>query len=420
MDEKLLGMKFLEANEIEDMECDMDEPYAFISYSHDETDSKIVMTLFKKLYIKGVNLWIDTANMPYGETSWMMPATEALQNHNCKFAFYFRSESSMLSPQIRNELQQMKVLKHIDRIIPVDIWHGNTDAREYHTEIANLGDAEKFVTCKDICNIVSPESKALRAGEDFGNDLEKLAEKMIKLSRKAGIVRADSKLAREEMVVTKIQTAEMNEGMENAPKRTLSEAGEINDIEEKMGKGEDSFENVFYEAKFDENTTLSEFEKICENVNFCMELRKVRKDKTVTAQFFDYFMASLLGGCDSPVMKKGNIVRKAGYNYCKYAVAKEIDPNTVELGASPWSWSSNARKAIWPEDLSNDYYRKDGKIASGKLWLHGDIFAELSRNLTIGDVLKKYENREKGFKTKDEDNKRIFKSWELIKGLSNR
>lgn len=171
-------------------------------------------------------------------------------------------------------------------------------------------------------------------------------------------------------------------------------------------------------AELNENTTLSEFEKICENVNFCMELRKVRKDKTVTAQLFDYFMASLLGGCDSPAMKKEDILRKAVYNYCKYAVAKDCDPNTVGFGASQWTWSSNARKAVRPEDRPADYYDANGNFkGSGKLGVNSDIFEKLPRNLTIGDVLKKYENREVGFNTKD--NEMIFRSWALIKELNN-
>ncbi|SFR73606.1 toll/interleukin-1 receptor domain-containing protein [[Clostridium] aminophilum] len=183
--------------------------------------------------------------------------------------------------------------------------------------------------------------------------------------------------------------------------------------------GNDPFGFTVEQDSFNEDTTLAEFEKICENVNFCMELRKVRKDKTVTAQLFDYFMASLLGGCDSPAMKKEDILRKAVYNYCKYAVAKDCDPNTVGFGASQWTWSSNARKAVRPEDRPADYYDANGNFkGSGKLGANSDIFEKLPRNLTIGDVLKKYENREVGFNTKD--NEMIFRSWELIKGLSNR
>ena len=52
-------VKFFNAKEIEDKRCDMEKPFAFISYSHEDNNAQKVMAIFKGLYEKGINLWID-------------------------------------------------------------------------------------------------------------------------------------------------------------------------------------------------------------------------------------------------------------------------------------------------------------------------------------------------------------------------
>ncbi len=47
---------------LQNMKCNMNKPFAFISYSHDEIDSQIVMNVFKQLMKKGYNLWIEGIN----------------------------------------------------------------------------------------------------------------------------------------------------------------------------------------------------------------------------------------------------------------------------------------------------------------------------------------------------------------------
>ena len=110
MEQELKGLQFLEKNKIRNKKCDMKRKFAFISYSHDETDIMIVRTMFEKLYSKGYNLWIDTANIPYNEKSWIDAADEALRSDNCIFAFYFRSESSMTKEPILQELETSSCL----------------------------------------------------------------------------------------------------------------------------------------------------------------------------------------------------------------------------------------------------------------------------------------------------------------------
>lgn len=132
MSQELMGLEYLKKKEIKNMKCDMNKPFAFISYSHDEYDSQIVMNVFKKLMERGHNLWIDIANMPADEHTWKKAAIDALTNKNCKFAFFFRSESSMIKKTIENELETIKILDHIKSIVVVDIWHeDNMDAGSY-------------------------------------------------------------------------------------------------------------------------------------------------------------------------------------------------------------------------------------------------------------------------------------------------
>ncbi len=188
MAQKLIGLEYLKANKIEKMECNADKPFAFFSYSHDDYDSQIVMNLFKLLYESGYNIWIDTANMPYNENDWKMSANKALRNKNCKFAFFFRSESSMSKDTIATELANIKRLRHMSSIVSVDIWHeASNNAEIFYDNMLNDGDEHEYSTCQKICDFVSLECKALRLREDMGNDINKLAEAMKKILERNGV-----------------------------------------------------------------------------------------------------------------------------------------------------------------------------------------------------------------------------------------
>lgn len=179
MSQELMGLEYLKKKEIKNMKCDINKPFAFISYSHDDYDSQIVMNVFKKLMERGHNLWIDIANMPADEHTWKKAAIDALTNKNCKFAFFFRSESSMIKKTIENELETIKILDHIKSIVVVDIWHeDNMDAGSYYKKVMNSGMSENINVCYSICGYVSPECKAIRLARDAGNDISKLIEEM--------------------------------------------------------------------------------------------------------------------------------------------------------------------------------------------------------------------------------------------------
>lgn len=179
MAQELTGLEYLKKKEIKNMKCDMDKPFAFISYSHDDYDSQIVMNVFKQLISRGHNLWIDTANMPADEHAWKKSARNALKNKNCKIAFFFRSESSMIKDTIAKELYTIKLLKHIRLIVTVDIWHEEgMDANTYYADVLNNGPDEEFDACDKICESVSTECKAIRLAGDAGNNILRLVDEM--------------------------------------------------------------------------------------------------------------------------------------------------------------------------------------------------------------------------------------------------
>ncbi len=161
-----------------------------------------------------------------------------------------------------------------------------------------------------------------------------------------------------------------------------------------------------------EDMTLESFSKLCEDISFCAKLREVRN--TCKKQIFDFFIASILRGCDNKVEENGP--RKGAYNYCLYVISEKPDFETHKLGASQYTWESNSRKAMRKEDMPESYINEQGKVKSGTLGEYSTIFEHLSPELTIGSLLEKYRSEEKGFRTKD--NGSIIESWEKIKTIN--
>lgn len=189
MGQELQGLEFLKKNEIVDKKCKFTEPFAFISYSHDTHDAAIVREVFLKLYEKGYNLWIDTANIPYNESEWSMAAIEALKNKEfCKFAFYFRSESSMIKETIEKELYMIKQLVHIGDIVTVDIWEDRElNAEGYKQFVLNEKSVAEYKICDAICDIVKTGNSAIRFAKDLNNEIDRLADVLIKELEKRGV-----------------------------------------------------------------------------------------------------------------------------------------------------------------------------------------------------------------------------------------
>mgnify|MGYP000012330081 FL=1 len=187
---ELQGLEFLKANEIKDEKCNLEVPFAFISYAHDEQDTKVVRNVFDELYKQGYNLWIDTANIPKDENSWRVAAQKALRypEMTCKIALFFRSESSLISPNVLKELEMIKKLKHIARIVVIDIWQNpEMDADKYEDLLLNdLEDDDKYSICDKIYETVDKDSNAIRT-KDIGNELKALVNEVAEQLKIAGI-----------------------------------------------------------------------------------------------------------------------------------------------------------------------------------------------------------------------------------------
>lgn len=402
MSQEIQGLEYLKKNEIKNMKCDMGKPFAFISYSHHEHDSQIVRNVFKQLMKKGYNLWIDVANIPVNEDSWKKPANSALLNKNCKVIIFFRSEKSLVTPNIKEELTKRGKYKHIKSIVVIDVWHADgMNADKFFNDIINSDDEminsdddkdvtkkmreERRTVCDSICNIVDIDCNAIRLASDAENDILNLVGQM-------------------EDVLQEIKSS-TTESIEKTS---------VIDNSEKIVSANESYVGVV-----NKSTLLKDFEKLCESVDFCVALGNARSNIRHGGKgLFDYLMAALLRGCDADIYDKKNnrIVRLAGYNYNKYAVAENPDdPKTSDI-QYPWTWTTNCRKSIKKEDIPERFFNEKGKVKSGRLEDFNKIFEELEPETSIGEVLEKFEKCEKGFDTKD--NKLILEAWDLIESIN--
>ncbi len=169
--------------EIKGYECDLENPFAFMSYAHDEKDAAIVKEAFYKLYRLGYNLWIDMANLPHDRNSWEKAADRALMHHNntCRLIFFFRSESSLVRPTVLRELSTFSAVdERRDNIIVIDIRKevGVSDLEVLYDRFCNSLAGDDYKCCADIFNIVSTSSSAIRLHEDAGDNIDKLVDLM--------------------------------------------------------------------------------------------------------------------------------------------------------------------------------------------------------------------------------------------------
>lgn len=169
--------------EIKGYECDLENPFAFVSYAHDEKDAAIVKEVFFKLYRLGYNLWVDIANLPHDRNSWVKAADRALlhNNNTCRLIFFFRSENSLVRPTVLRELSTFSALTdRKDNIIVIDIRKDVkvSDLDVLYTSFCNTLRGEDFKCCSDIFNLVSTSSSAIRLHEDAKDNIDKLVDLM--------------------------------------------------------------------------------------------------------------------------------------------------------------------------------------------------------------------------------------------------
>lgn len=191
---ELEGLEFLRANKIKGKPCDLERPFAFISYAHADIDEQIVRNVFIKLYDRGYNLWIDTANIPKDSRPWYAAANEALLNsENCKLALFFRSEESLVRPAIKEELENISAIKRIKGPVVIDIWHDESNnAKKYQLELINKphktrNENVQLNTLLEIYKKISAECNAIRM-QDINSDINELCEEISEALEENGIL----------------------------------------------------------------------------------------------------------------------------------------------------------------------------------------------------------------------------------------
>ncbi len=180
---------YLKQNEIKDSPCNMNEELVFLSYAHDEHDAMIVQEVFRRLYSRGYNVWIDAANMPHDENSWKTFADDALKGGNCRALILFRSEVSLSKRTIKDEVQSFNEMDGSEHnTIAVDIYH----EKGLHTRY--LRDKEGFAEGSEarenfeaICKIVNQSCNAFRFYDDCNEDYDVLASRISEELQSKGI-----------------------------------------------------------------------------------------------------------------------------------------------------------------------------------------------------------------------------------------
>lgn len=194
---------YLKERKIENRRCNLEQPFAFISYAHEEEDAKIVKETFLNLYDSGFNLWLDLANLPNSADSWKEDAMDALGSKNCKTLIYFRSEAALVRETIKDEIKKFITSdkesgsgRTPGDIIIVDT---ENDSEWESAEVCldklekeSKQDEEKrkaYENCEAICGIVSVQCNALRYKRDDGiqGKPSKLQDKLIRKIKEHGI-----------------------------------------------------------------------------------------------------------------------------------------------------------------------------------------------------------------------------------------
>lgn len=85
--------------------CDMERPYAFISYS--SLDAAVVMEDVQILQHRGYNIWVDV-HLDKSKPSWREDVYSAIENLNCEVVVYYVSRNSLASAYCLEELQRTR------------------------------------------------------------------------------------------------------------------------------------------------------------------------------------------------------------------------------------------------------------------------------------------------------------------------
>ena len=161
-------ISYLQTYEIKNKTCDMDHPFAFISYAHDD-DVRVIRRVFSELYDSGFNLWIDVANLPVDGNTWEKAAIDAIASKNCKALIYFRSPISLVKSTIQREIQNFSSVEGRtgSDIITVDLSGKNDMHTTPFLNSLKETDTKSYEICKSICDVISSHCNALRYHMDY-------------------------------------------------------------------------------------------------------------------------------------------------------------------------------------------------------------------------------------------------------------
>lgn len=82
--------------------CDMDKPFAFVSYS--SKDNYLVWQDVLELQRRGYNIWLDEANLTKTKSSWRDDAIKAIKDLECRLLIFYLSKNSFISQNCYQEV----------------------------------------------------------------------------------------------------------------------------------------------------------------------------------------------------------------------------------------------------------------------------------------------------------------------------
>lgn len=407
--------------------CADEKEYVFISYKGDSWEKVLTEIVYKLQKKYGLRVYFDK-EFSSETNSWLKQFRKNMDSKYCKACLCFFDEGYVTSYATLIELMHAMNPKSklADVIFPISFpidWK-KLDEVEEDTKLgvkdqSNPGwEAEKEVFDYEF-DLIKEKYHKVAAYYCKGTEFRKCDCKdimaIIQPSNKRDYV--DDEAFYEQYIINPLKKAKFH---------VFENIEEENKAEEEISKEDSIKEDIVAEdskGKISESTTLEQFEKICEDRNYCLNLREIREkikngtDKELKVGYMDYLMASLLRGCDSVAARKNNIIRRAAYNYCVYVVSKNLDLENMEpeIGGIQGTWTSRTRDVLRKEDMPANFLYPDGKVRSGSLGEYSKIFEALSANTTIGDVLEKYKKEEKGFRTINNDY--IYKVWDLMKNF---
>ncbi len=412
--------------------CDADgnKNYVFISYKSDDWETVLTDIVYRLVKDYGLNVYYD-GSFDKNPDSWLTQLKKNMEPMKCKGVLAFIDKEYRTSYATIMELMfsQTRAARKDKRVIPIYL-EGLAEEELSDEEIdestgldpSKKGDLakEKKEFDKLFDELVQREilpngryvynkEEPLKKGacEDIATDLLTYIDKIKNTYEPNGDLADIVDTIRKEFgekVFTKV-----NDTVPVVPKPLENDTTPV-DLKPPVNGTTPKVPNP-PDVVVSEETTLKEFARYCEDIDFVFKLREARDHSK--KQSFDYLMASLLRGCDEDPGKEGAIRNLAKYNYCTYAVSSKVDVDDPKIGASWYTWTSNSRKALKREDMPASYLTDDGRVKSGRLGENSGIFETLDENMTIGEVLRKYEAGEKGFDTRD--NKGIMDAWSKIK-----